>query len=96
MKDPKKILLEQLAQRMETLLLKETDPQPLMEEILEAAEFAGIVDATGAIRTKSAEAFVMDLLTYNLQAMDWVMQAHNLRPLSIRDSDDLIEMIVSA
>ena len=94
-REPKQ-LLDQFAQRMEDLLYSEQNPQPLMEQILEAAEFAGIVDATGAIRTKSAEAFVMDLLTYNLQAMDWVMQAHNLRPLAISDSDDLIEMIVSA
>ena len=90
MKDPKKIL-EQFAQRMENLLLKETDPQPLMEEILTSAEFAGIVDATGAIRTSTPEVFVMDLLTDNLQALQWTMQAHNLRPLSINDSAALIE-----
>lgn len=95
MDDPKK-LLEQFAQRMETILSKESDPQPLMAQILEAAQLEEIVDATGAIRTSSPTAFVMDLLTDNPQAREWAEKAKfSLRPLAINDSDALIEAIVS-
>lgn len=93
MKDPKK-LLDQFAQRMESLLLKEPDPQPLMLEILEAAESAELLDASGAIRRSSPSLFVMDLLTDNPTAMQWAgLAAEWLNPLAISDSAELIEKI---
>lgn len=90
-------LLEDFAQRMEILILKDDDPRNLMREILEAAELAQITDAIGAIRTSNPTEFVMDLLTENPQARKWAERAQwNLRPSRIKDSDGLIEMLTSA
>ena len=87
-------LLSQLSTRIEVILSKEEDPQPLMSQIEEAAEAAGIIDAAGSVRTSSPQTFSMDLLTENPQAFEWAqMMRDRLHPLQIKTPADLLDAI---
>ena len=87
-------LLNQFGNRVEAILAKESDPSELMSEILTQAEEAGLIDATGSVRTSSPMSFVMDLLTDNPSALEWAQsKVGELKPLQIKDRHDLLDAI---
>lgn len=84
-------LLEQLSDRMQAILAKEPDPQLAMSQILREAESAGLIDASGAIRTRTPALFAMDLLTDNPTALEWAGNVREwLKPLRIGDLPSLL------
>lgn len=87
-------LLGKLASRIEIILSLEEDPEALMSAILAQAEGAGIIDASGAIRTHSPWLFAMDLLTENPSAYEWAQLAGNwIDPAEIRTRSDLLDAL---
>ena len=86
--------LNQLETRMEVVLSKSSNQPELMQQIMSQMEDAGSLEASGPIRTDSVMMFVMDVLTDNPAAMDWMGTAmETLEPLKINSEEALLEAL---